>query len=230
MRDILIDCLPIIDLLEVTPSTNAVASLTNCDQSSVSRIYRHVSQSLDLGFRKINGTYRAHRNQEVLYSLRQASQLMRMRRGASHLNWVGSWWNETALLRQLKSPPLPRHWLEEERTLQLLDARVLDLAVVCGLEVLPCQDLLDREPFIWGPWAAIGLVRYPLELRSTITKSKPATDRQDQSCQQNPGTICTDVALIRSEHLNRPAIKALIEDIRIAYHQFCKHNSELEWL
>jgi hypothetical protein len=107
---------------------------------------------------------------------------------------------------------------------------VLDLAVICGLDVLPCQDLLDREPFSWGHWAAIGLVRYPLELRSTITKLKPAAGRQDQSYQQNPGQICTDVALIRSENLNRPAIKALIEDIRIAYYQACKQNIELEWL
>ena len=46
MRDILTDGLPILDLLEITPSTTSVAALTNCDQSSVSRIDRHVSQLL----------------------------------------------------------------------------------------------------------------------------------------------------------------------------------------
>jgi hypothetical protein len=230
MRDILIDCLPIIDLLEVTPSTNAVASLTNCDQSSVSRIYRHVSQSLDLGFRKINGTYRAHRNQEVLSSLRQASQLMRLHRGAAQLNWVGSWWNEAALLQQAKHAPLPRHWQEEERTLQLLEARVLDLAVVCGLDLLPRQVPLDRQPMRWGTWVAIGLVRYPLELRAMLTNPMGASNNQDYSHQPNTGTICTDVALIRSEHLERPAIQVLIEDIRNAYYQAYKNNLEIEYL
>jgi hypothetical protein len=230
MRDILIDCLPIIDLLEVTPSTNAVASLIKCDQSSVSRIYRHVSQSLDLGFRKINGTYRAHRNQEVLSSLRQASQLMRLHRGAAQLNWVGSWWNEAALLRQAKYAPLPRHWQEEARTLQLLDARVLDLAVVCGMDLLACQVPLDRKPMSWGSWVAIGLVRYPLELRAMLTNPMAASDYQDYSHQSNTRPICTDIALIRSENLERPAIQELIKDIRTAYHKAYENNHEIEHL
>jgi len=62
MRDILIDGLPILDLLELTSSINTVARRVNCDQSSVSRTYRRVSAALQLGFRKRNGTYRAHAN------------------------------------------------------------------------------------------------------------------------------------------------------------------------
>ncbi|NQW39245.1 MAG: hypothetical protein HQ469_08685, partial [Cyanobacteria bacterium] len=62
MRDVLLDGLPVLDLLEITASTSVVAALTNCDQSSVSRLHRRVSDQLGLDFRKTNGQYRAHAN------------------------------------------------------------------------------------------------------------------------------------------------------------------------
>ena len=46
MRDLLRDGLPILDLLEITCSTDSVAALTRCNQSSVSRLYRHASHQL----------------------------------------------------------------------------------------------------------------------------------------------------------------------------------------
>ena len=52
MADILLDGLPVLDLLEITPSTSVVARITQRDQSSISRIYRQVSQRLSLDFRK----------------------------------------------------------------------------------------------------------------------------------------------------------------------------------
>lgn len=85
MRDTLFDGTPILDLLEITASTTAVAALTRCDQSCVSRLYRHVSDQLGLRFRKTNGDYRAHANQPILRSLRQTSQLLRLAHGSSHL-------------------------------------------------------------------------------------------------------------------------------------------------
>jgi hypothetical protein len=73
MRDTLFDGIPILDLLEITASTTAVEALTRCDQSCVSRLYRHVSDHLGLRFRKTNGDYRAHANQPILRSLRQTA-------------------------------------------------------------------------------------------------------------------------------------------------------------
>ena len=65
MRDVLLDGLPVLDLLEITASTSVVAALTNCDQSSVSRLHRRVSDQLGLDFHKTNGQYRAHANHAV---------------------------------------------------------------------------------------------------------------------------------------------------------------------
>ena len=90
MRDVLLDGLPVLDLLEITASTSVVAALTNCDQSSVSRLHRRVSDQLGLDFRKTNGHYRAHANHAVLGSLRQASQLLRLGRGQLQLQWQGT--------------------------------------------------------------------------------------------------------------------------------------------
>ena len=62
LADILFDGLPVLDLLEITPSTSVVAQITQRDQSSISRIYRQVSRRLGLEFRKQNdGRYRALR-------------------------------------------------------------------------------------------------------------------------------------------------------------------------
>lgn len=168
MRDILIDGLPIVDLLEINPSTNEVAQWNRCDQSSVSRIYRHVSSCLDLGFRKSGGIYRAHRNQEVLQALRQAAQLLRLSRGIEHLQWLGHPWNGQALAQLAGSRPLPRSWFGERRTLELLQRRVIDVAVVRGLDLLPPGWEDSRFPFRFGDWAAVGLVQQPLELATRL--------------------------------------------------------------
>lgn len=164
MRDILIDGLPVLDLLEISPSTSQVALWLNCDQSSVSRLYRHTSDTLGLRFQKCNGTYQAQSNQEVLCALRQASQLLRFQRGA--LRWVGNLWNSAVLGNAITPPPLPRHWLGDQRTLDLLRQHVIDLAVISGLDVLPPGWEDSRFPFHFGEWVAIGLVRYPIELAS----------------------------------------------------------------
>ena len=67
MADILLDGLPVLDLLEITPSTSTVAQITQRDQSSISRIYRQVSRRLGLEFRKhTDGRYRAGSNQALL--------------------------------------------------------------------------------------------------------------------------------------------------------------------
>ena len=216
MRDILTDGLPILDLLEITPSTRSVAALTNCDQSSVSRIYRHVSESLQLGFRKCNGTYRAHSNRELLASLRQATQLLRSQRGPEHLQWVAAPWNGPAVAQMHEANPLPRRWEGEQRTLELLESRVLDLAVV-EVQTVPVAET----------WSPVPLAHYPTCLRQALVD--PASAMAQEPAAGTPQQICTDVALVRRELLERPAIQALIDQLRRGYRQAYSHLEALHW-
>lgn len=130
MRDIFLDGLRILDLLEITGSTATTARWVNCDQSSVSRSYRRVSDQLGLSFGKTAGRYQARSHLPLLCCLRQAAQMLRLDRGAPMLQWVSH--IELTLTRPLLShySPIPRCWSEPSRTLDLLSQRVLDLAVM----------------------------------------------------------------------------------------------------
>ena len=198
MRDILLDGLPVLDLLEITASTSVVAALTNCDQSSVSRLHRRVSDQLGLDFRKTNGHYRAHANHAVLGSLRQASQLLRLGRGQLQLQWQGT----PRDVQSLQSIG--------DRALELVRERVLDLAVINGLDTLPPGWEDSRKPFAFFDLVAIGLVRYPIQ----------------PSCS---GTNL-DAVVLRREHLEQPAMQALISQIRAVYLREYSQLPELAWL
>ena len=198
MRDILLDGLPVLDLLEITASTSVVAALTNCDQSSVSRLHRRVSDQLGLDFRKTNGHYRAHANHAVLASLRQASQLLRLGRGQLQLQWQGT----PRDVQSLQSIG--------DRALELVRERVLDLAVINGLDTLPPGWEDSRKPFAFFELVAIGLVRYPIQ----------------PSCS---GTNL-DAVVLRREHLEQPAVQALISQIRAIYLREFAQLPELAWL
>lgn len=130
MRDLFLDCLPILDALEVSASTGQVARWLHCDQSSVSRSYRRVSEQLGLAFCKLDGQYQACRNLTLLTTLRQASQLRRLDGDGHLLQWVV---HPDLPLNPIAAPwrpPLPRSWQREQRSLDLLQRRVLDLVVV----------------------------------------------------------------------------------------------------
>ena len=198
MRDVLLDGLPVLDLLEITASTSVVAALTNCDQSSVSRLHRRVSDQLGLDFRKTNGHYRAHANHAVLGSLRQASQLLRLGRGQLQLQWQGT----PRDVQSLQSIG--------DRALELVRERVLDLAVINGLDTLPPGWEDSRKPFAFFDLVAIGLVRYPIQ----------------PSCS---GTNL-DAVVLRREHLEQPAMQALISQIRAVYLREYAQLPELAWL
>ncbi|MCT0216960.1 hypothetical protein KQ298_11585 [Synechococcus sp. CS-1330] len=198
MRDVLLDGLPVLDLLEITASTSAVAALTNCDQSSVSRLHRRVSDQLGLDFHKTNGHYRAHANHAVLASLRQASQLLRLGRGQLQLQWQGNPRNVQAL-QSIGG-----------RALELVRERVLDLAVVNGLDTLPPGWEDSRKPFAFFDLVAIGLVRYPIQLSGSGTN--------------------LDAVVLRREHLEQPAMQALISQIRAVYLREYAQLPELAWL
>ncbi|MCP9891527.1 hypothetical protein KBY57_10735 [Cyanobium sp. Aljojuca 7D2] len=178
MRDILIDGVPILDLLEITGSTSRVAALSNCDQSSVSRLYRHASDQLGLDFRKTEGHYRAHANQAVLRSLRHTAQLLRLTRSSRGLQWLGH-----------PCSPLPQEWLAEERSLELLRERVLDLAVLADPDGLAPTWSDHSQPFPFGDWVVVGLTRARQPLR--------------------PAAV-----VLRHDNLEHPALQELIGQLR----------------
>jgi len=133
VADILLDGLPVLDLLEIAPSTSAVAQLMQRDQSSISRIYRQVSGRLGLEFRKhSNGLYAAGSNQSLLTGLRLSSQWLRLHGEPPELRWLNS--GSLILESRAEHPALPAHLLQRcsdrQRVQQLLQARVLDCAVI----------------------------------------------------------------------------------------------------
>ena len=52
MANLMLDGLPVLDLLEVTADSTVVANLLIRHQSAVSRIYRQLSHDLELNFIK----------------------------------------------------------------------------------------------------------------------------------------------------------------------------------
>ena len=132
MADILLDGLPVLDLLEITPSTSVVARITQRDQSSISRIYRQVSRRLGLEFRKhTDGRYRAGCNQLLLEGLRLSSQWLRLQSTPAEPRWMACGPAALASSAELlnQPPALIQQGDEMERIEALLLERVLDLAV-----------------------------------------------------------------------------------------------------
>ena len=141
MPDILLDGLPVLDLLEIAPSTRTVAQLTRRDQSSISRLYRRVSDRLGLQFTKQrDGAYRAEANRPLLRTLRLASQNLRLHQAPFQPRWL----NAVAGV-QVSRPlpaPLPHGCGDGARVYTLLQERILDLAVVPaapGASPLPAE-------------------------------------------------------------------------------------------
>jgi hypothetical protein len=145
LADILFDGLPVLDLLEITPSTSVVAQITQRDQSSISRIYRQVSRRLGLEFRKQNdGRYRASANQVLLEGLRRSSQWMRLQAAPAATRWLAC--GHAAEVSSAQQPTLVQHCGELLQVERLLQERVLDLAVItrpCHAAPTTAADLLE---------------------------------------------------------------------------------------
>lgn len=169
MPDLLLDALPVIDLLEITGNTSAVALLTERDQSSVSRIYRQASDRLGLQFHKRqNGDYRASANQALLQELRRSSQRLRLLQQPPSLRWLSVPWGPSWGDGAAQPRPLRPSWLGSRRLCELLREHLLDLAVVPGFELLPEPPAPNAAPaellLSCGSLVALPLLRQPLQL------------------------------------------------------------------
>jgi len=155
VADILLEGLPVLDLLEIAPSTSAVAQIIQRDQSSISRIYRQVSGRLGLEFRKqANGLYGAGSNQSLLKGLRLSSQWLRLQSAPPEPRWLAS--GSLCLDGTGAHPALPAGLLQRccdlQRVNQLLQERVLDLAVISQPDrPTPRPEALVARPLLRSP-------------------------------------------------------------------------------
>jgi len=172
MPDLLLDALPVIDLLEITANTSAVAQLTQRDQSSVSRIYRQASNRLGLQFTKApSGDYHARDNQALLQHLRCSSQQLRLHNPID-LRWLGCPWTP-ALISGTRAPQaLPNRWTSTRRICDLVRDHLLDLAIVPGLELLPSDHAAltapEPLPLACDQLVALPLVHYPMRIAADL--------------------------------------------------------------
>ena len=152
LADLLLEGIPVLDLLEITCSTTAVAQRIQRDQSSVSRIYRHVSQVLNLGFQKRdNGLYQAQSNQPLLASLRLASQQMRLAPKPGCPRWLHTLTEPMDLGGVMGVLPaaIPLEGCRRpERLTGLLQDRLLDLAMLNEPPVFQAASPLTCLPLI----------------------------------------------------------------------------------
>lgn len=189
MADILFDGLPVLDLLEITASTNTVAQITRRDQSSISRIYRQVSRRLGLEFRKHNnGRYRASANQTLLEGLRQSSQWIRLQTAPAEPRWLAC--GHASQVSGAQQPTLVQNDADPLHVEQLLEERVLDLAVITRADptaVTATPDLVEL-PLLRHPGGRdLILLRRDLSDQQTVQALIRALQQQvRQHLRQHP--------------------------------------------
>lgn len=181
MPDVLFDGLPVIDLLELTPSTSSVAALIQRDQSSISRIYREASRKLDLDFRKHrDGFYRAANNLDLLAGLRRSSQWLRLNGSAGEPRWLIC--GQLEAVQPLLAPNLSGLLLERRctpaRLAELVAQRVLDAVVVtvpsldeAATEAATAEPDLLALPLLSGPAGLdVLLIRRDLHANAAVAE------------------------------------------------------------
>jgi len=141
LQEELVSDLEILDYLELFNSTVESAKRLGISQSSCSRRYRSFSELFGIGFDRITNHYRATSNFDVLTSLRQAAQKLRVRQQRPRIT-VG--WQ----LGNLPLPGLaelglvlPIRPMSSWRLLSLLEQRLVDVTLMGLMEF---QSLLKQ--------------------------------------------------------------------------------------
>jgi hypothetical protein len=134
--------LEVLDFLELFNSTVESAKRLGISQSSCSRRYRSFSELFGIGFDRIADQYRATSNFDVLTSLRQAAQKLRVRQLRPRIT-IG-WQLGNLPLSGLDEvgQVLPIRPMNSWRLLSLLEQRLVDVAL---MGVMEFQSLL-RQP------------------------------------------------------------------------------------
>lgn len=126
--------LDIVDYLEVFNSTVEVARILGISQSSCSRRYRAFGHRYGINFDRVDDRYQATANLDVLSSLRQASQRLRVRQYRPR---ICQGWQLGALhMPDLQSAGvvLPIRTMNAWLMLSLLEQRLVDVAIMGLIE------------------------------------------------------------------------------------------------
>jgi len=128
--------LDVLDHLQLYGTTVKVAELLGLSQSSCSRRYRSLSEMLELGLDRTEDGYVPHQNVDVLNSLRQAAQKLRVRRALLRCSpaWQAQSMALPAGFRRLDLPSMAT-----SQALSLLEERLVD---VWFGGLLECQPLI----------------------------------------------------------------------------------------
>lgn len=151
--------LDVLDYLEIFNSTVEASNLLGISQSSCSRRYRSLSECLDINFERLDNTYSATSNLDVLFLLRHASQQLRSRR--NQFRYSESW--------QIGGNAIPKQWqdlsimsMDSSKYMNLLSNKLLD---VCCIGLMEYEHVINiktsdykSKPIIIGD----SFLAYPL--------------------------------------------------------------------
>lgn len=145
--------LEIVDYLELFNSTVEAARMLGISQSSCSRRYRAFSERYGIKFDRIGDRYRAAANHDVLSSLRQASQKLRVRQ---HRPRICLGWQLGALdMSDLHQAGivLPLQPMNTWLLLSMLEQRLIDVALM---------GLMEFEGMLGQPLSRLRARRMPI--------------------------------------------------------------------
>ncbi len=176
--------LDIVDFLQIFGSTTSCSNYLGISQSSCSRRYRGFSAEFNLGIARVNGGYQATSNADILDSLRQTAQKLRLQRGQFRyvLGWPCGEIGNNLQQHFPNSNPIPIAPMGCHGLLTLLDLRLVDL-VICGLMELqgllpkPLTELDGKRVSLTATVHALPLCRW--ELRLMAHHQHPLARRDD---------------------------------------------------
>ena len=187
VQEELVSDLEVLDYLELFNSTVESARMLGISQSSCSRRYRSFSNRYGIGFDRIADRYQATANFDVLCSLRQASQKLRVRQASPRIS-VG--WQLGALaipgLNQC-GQILPIRPMNSWRLLSLLEQRLVDVALMGLLEFQslighPLSRLRARRVQLSPTMLCVPIALF--DLRLIAHRSHPLQGRNDLDVDQ----------------------------------------------
>lgn len=141
LQEELVSDLEILDYLELFNSTVETAKRLGISQSSCSRRYRSFSKLFGIGFDRITNHYRATANFDVLTSLRQAAQKLRVRQQRPRITVGWQLGNLTLPGLAELGLLLPIRPMSSWRLLSLLEQRLVDVTLMGLMEF---QSLLKQ--------------------------------------------------------------------------------------
>lgn len=182
VQEELVSDLEILDYLELFNSTVESARILGISQSSCSRRYRSLSERFGIGFDRIADRYQATSNFDVLTSLRQASQKLRVRSSRPRLSLGWQLGDLSYQSFQDLGVLLPIRPMNSWRLLSLLEQRLIDVALMGlmefqGLLGQPLQRLRSRRVPLSSTMLCVPIGLF--DLRVVAHRNHPLQGKQE---------------------------------------------------